>query len=118
EDLQRAYRSLELPAKTSSFKAWSEHLQIHASSLMLEEELAYWQAQLQGVAHELPCDHPDGGSQQKQAAYASTRLDRDWTRRLLQEAPTAYRTQVNDLLLAALARVICRWTGQPETLVR
>nr|WP_328821891.1 non-ribosomal peptide synthase/polyketide synthase [Pseudomonas carbonaria] len=118
EDLQRAYQSLGLPAKTSSFKAWAEHLQAHATSPVLEGELAYWQAQLQGVAGELPCDHPEGGNQQKQAAYANTRLDRDWTRRLLQEAPAAYRTQVNDLLLAALARVIGRWTGQPDVLVR
>ncbi|MBF2982503.1 hypothetical protein HKT50_30690, partial [Pseudomonas aeruginosa] len=29
-----------------------------------------------------------------------------------------YRTQVNDLLLTALARVLCRWSGQPSTLVQ
>jgi hypothetical protein len=32
---------------------------------------------------------------------------------LLQQAPAAYRTQVNDLLLTALARVISRWSRQP-----
>ncbi|EGH49963.1 non-ribosomal peptide synthase:amino acid adenylation, partial [Pseudomonas syringae pv. pisi str. 1704B] len=30
------------------------------------------------------------------------------TRQLLQDAPAAYRTQINDLLLTALAQVICR----------
>ncbi|WP_153575399.1 condensation domain-containing protein, partial [Pseudomonas aeruginosa] len=27
-------------------------------------------------------------------------------------------TQVNDLLLTALARVICRWTGQVDALIQ
>ncbi len=39
------------------------------------------------------------------------RLDAEHTRQLLQQAPSAYRTQVNDLLLTALARVMCRWSG-------
>ncbi|MBE7374214.1 non-ribosomal peptide synthase/polyketide synthase, partial [Pseudomonas lopnurensis] len=124
EDLQQTYQALDagqlvrLPAKTSSFKAWAEHLQVHAESSALEGELAYWKTQLQGTVDELPCDHQEGGNQQKQAAYANTRLDRDWTCRLLQEVPAAYRSQINDLLLTALARVIARWTGQPDVLVR
>ncbi len=46
------------------------------------------------------------------------RLDAEQTRQLLQQAPKAYRTQVNDLLLTALARTICRWTGQGSTLIQ
>ncbi|MGV6477736.1 amino acid adenylation domain-containing protein, partial [Azotobacter vinelandii] len=124
DDLQIAYRQavqgqpLCLPAKSSSFKAWSERLEQYAAEATLAEELGYWQRQLQEATDELPCDHPQGGHQRKQAAFATTHLDRDWTRRLLQEAPAAYRTQINDLLLAALARVICRWTGRAPTLVR
>ena len=38
------------------------------------------------------------------------------TARLLKEAPSAYRTQVNDLLLAALARAVSRW-GRIEDVV-
>ncbi len=33
-------------------------------------------------------------------------------------APSAYRTQVNDLLLTALARALCRWSGQPSALIQ
>ena len=54
----------------------------------------------------------------RQAAHASTRLDKDLTRRLLQDAPAAYRTRINDLLLTALARVLCRWTGHASALVQ
>src|SRR6185295_2433414 len=39
------------------------------------------------------------------------------TRALLNEAPEAYRTQVNDLLLAALARTFTAWTGEGTLLV-
>ncbi|MBN0357508.1 hypothetical protein JTM63_33740, partial [Pseudomonas aeruginosa] len=64
------------------------------------------------------CDNPHGRRQLKHAAYVGGRLEREWTRRLLQQAPAAYRTQINDLLLTALARVVCRWSGEAEVLVR
>ncbi|MBX8549945.1 amino acid adenylation domain-containing protein [Pseudomonas cichorii] len=124
EDLQQAYvalntgKALALPAKTSSLKAWAEQLHAYAQSPALESELAYWQAQLQGVSDALPSDHPDGGQQQKHATSVTTHLNSDLTRQLLQDASAAYRTQVNDLLLTALARVISRWTGRPDALIR
>ena len=37
---------------------------------------------------------------------------RSETRALLHDVPGAYRTQINDVLLAALGRVLSRWTGQ------
>ncbi|WP_338460409.1 non-ribosomal peptide synthetase [Azotobacter vinelandii DJ] len=124
EDLQTAYGQLEqgrpvsLPGKTSSTRAWVEHLQGYANSEAGQRELAHWREQLEDVAGELPCDNPAGGQQNRHAAHATTHLARDWTRRLLQEAPAAYRTQVNDLLLTALARVLTRWTGQAAALVQ
>ena len=54
---------------------------------------------------------PEGGRHNRHAQTVSVRLDGERTRQLLQQAPSAYRTQVNDLLLTALARVVCRWTG-------
>ena len=44
-------------------------------------------------------------------------LDKRVTDQLLREAPQAYRTQVNDLLLAALSRALWRWSGAEETIV-
>ena len=124
EDLQTAYRALaagqpvELPRKTSAFKDWAEHLQRYASEPQRQQELAYWREQLQGVSDALPCDRPDGSQAQRHGLSVSSRLDRELTRQLLQDAPAAYRTQINDLLLTALARVISRWTGRADTLVR
>ena len=124
DDLQTAYQqllsgqALQLPAKTTSVKAFAEQLQQHARGDALQGQLAYWQGQLQGAHAELPCLNPEATPQNHQATTLHTRLDAHLTRQLLQEAPAAYRTQVNDLLLTALARVICRWTASDSTLIQ
>ncbi|HAL67373.1 MAG TPA: non-ribosomal peptide synthetase, partial [Pseudomonas sp.] len=123
EDLQQAYQQcltgqpLSLPAKTSAYKAWAERLQAHARSETLCQQLAYWQAQLQGFAQTLPGEDAQGSQQVGDAHTVQVELDPALTRQLLQQAPAAYRTQVNDLLLTALARVICQWTGEQAALI-
>ncbi|OIN45327.1 non-ribosomal peptide synthetase [Pseudomonas costantinii] len=124
DDLQAAYRQLlagqaiELPAKTSAVKAWAEALQGYATRSPLQAEVGFWQQQLQGASPVLPCDRPEGEQRYCQARSIRSQLDKTLTRALLQEAPAAYRTQVNDLLLTALARVMVRWTGDDSLLVQ
>ncbi|MFL6612056.1 MAG: condensation domain-containing protein, partial [Pseudomonas sp.] len=124
DDLQTAYRqcidrqTLQLPAKTSPFRDWAARLQAYAGSESLREELSWWQGQLNGPDVTLPCARPDGGRQERHADIVSLRLDAERTRQLLQQAPSAYRTQVNDLLLTALARVLCRWSQHESVLVQ
>ncbi|MQU57095.1 amino acid adenylation domain-containing protein [Pseudomonas helleri] len=118
EDIQALYRQQPLPAKTSAFRAWANRLHAYASSDSLREELGLWQAHLKGPAVELPGVNRHGGRQHLHGQTLSVRLDEARTRQLLQQVPSAYRTQINDVLLTALARVICRWTGQPSTLVQ
>ncbi|TBU87323.1 non-ribosomal peptide synthetase, partial [Stutzerimonas kirkiae] len=67
---------------------------------------------------DLPCDNREGSLQGHRAGHAQTRLGQTHTRQLLQQAPSAYRTQANDLLLTALARVIARWTQQDDVLIQ
>ncbi|WLI31591.1 non-ribosomal peptide synthase/polyketide synthase [Pseudomonas rhodesiae] len=114
DDLQQAYRHAALPAKTSAYQQWAQQLQAHA--LTLDAQLPYWQAQ--SMATELPCDNPHGGLQNRLGRTLEIRLDAEHTRQLLQDAPAAYRTQVNDLLLTALARIISRWSQQPAALIQ
>ncbi|UII73719.1 non-ribosomal peptide synthase/polyketide synthase [Pseudomonas sp. HN11] len=124
EDLQTAYRQiaqgapLALPAKTSATRAWAERLQTYARSAALEQELTWWQTQLQGSPTGLPGADPQASLSNRHALSVTTHLDQAFTRRLLQDAPSAYRTQINDLLLTALARVIVRWTGEESMLIR
>ncbi|MBB2885147.1 MULTISPECIES: non-ribosomal peptide synthase/polyketide synthase [Pseudomonas] len=124
EDLQQTYEQLQagqtltLPAKTSATQAWARRLQQHADSPAMQAQLRFWQEQLQDARNDLPCDRPQGELHNRHALHAHTRLDKQQTRQLLQEAPAAYRTQVNDLLLTALARVIADWTGEASTLIQ
>jgi amino acid adenylation domain-containing protein/non-ribosomal peptide synthase protein (TIGR01720 family) len=118
EDLQSLYRHQSLPAKTSSFKAWAERLQAHARSESIRAEKDFWLQQLQGLPTDLPCRDPQGARPVRLAQTVISQLDAERTRQLLQQAPTAYRTQINDLLLTALARVICRWTGHASSLIQ
>ena len=114
EDLQQAYQQAPLPAKTSAWQAWAARLpglaERHA------DELDYWCAQT--VAAELPCDNPQGLASNRQGRKLEARFDAAFTRQLLQEAPAAYRTQANDLLLTALAQAVADWSGQAEVLVQ
>ncbi|HYQ50299.1 MAG TPA: amino acid adenylation domain-containing protein, partial [Pseudomonas sp.] len=124
EDLQRLYgqlqagQTLALPAPTSSLRDWAERLQAFAREPERIQELAYWEAQGQDVPNDLPGRRCDGPLLHRDVDTVQTRLDSETTRRLLQEAPAAYRTQVNDLLLAALVRVLARWTGHDAQLVQ
>ncbi|TLP52929.1 MULTISPECIES: non-ribosomal peptide synthetase, partial [Pseudomonas] len=114
EDLQQAYQQQPLPAKTSAWQAWTARLPALAERHA--EELDYWCAQT--VAGELPCDNPEGQASNRHACTLQTRFDAAFTRQLLQQAPAAYRTQVNDLLLTALAQAVADWSGQAEVLVQ
>ncbi|WP_219267618.1 non-ribosomal peptide synthetase [Pseudomonas sp. Xaverov 259] len=114
EDLQQAYRNTALPAKTSAYQDWAQQLQAHA--LTLGDQLPYWQAQT--ASADLPCDNPQGGLQSRLGSKLEIRLNAEHTRQLLQDAPAAYRTQVNDLLLTALSRVVSRWSEQPAALIQ
>ncbi len=114
EDLQRAYlqrtagRPVELPPKTSSVKDWALALQAHAAAC--GGEMAHWQA-LAGVPVALPCARPQAPNTLRHQRSIELRLGRAETEALLKQAPTAYRTQVNDLLLTALGRALCAWSG-------
>jgi len=118
EDLQSLYRGQPLAAKTHTLGDWAARLANYAGSDSLRDELDWWHGQLGTVRHELPCDHPQGGNLHRHARTLAISLDAEQTRQLLQQAPAAYHTQVNDLLLTALARALCRWSGDSEVLVQ
>ncbi len=107
EDLTSSFIQRELPPKTTSWKRWAELLMASSN----DDEIPYWQA-TPSVAP-LPVASDLDGAQ----ATVSVELGRRETRALLQDAPEVYRTQVNDLLLAALARAFAAWTGERTLLV-
>jgi amino acid adenylation domain-containing protein/non-ribosomal peptide synthase protein (TIGR01720 family) len=117
EDLQQFYRDdVVAMAKTSTYQRWVARLQAHVPAF--ENSLGHWQTQLRDAPNDLPCDRPNGALKNRFEHKIELKLDTEQTRKLLQQAPAAYRTQVNDLLLTALARAVCRWTGQGSTLIQ
>jgi amino acid adenylation domain-containing protein/non-ribosomal peptide synthase protein (TIGR01720 family) len=110
EDLAAALAGRALPPKTTSWKRWAERLAGFARSPELAGELPFWLASA-APGPPLPRDLPESGALPRQETVAVA-LGREETRALLQEVPEVYRTQVNDLLLAALARAFAAWTGQ------
>ncbi|MFK0090370.1 amino acid adenylation domain-containing protein [Pseudomonas sp. NPDC090755] len=123
EDLQSVYSQLcagqpaQLPARTTSTQRWARRLAEQARSPAWADTAAQWQALLAGVDGSLPVANPQVPCLSRDACSIKVQLDGERTRQLLQQAPAAYRTQVNDLLLTALARVVADWTGRPEVLL-
>ncbi|MDZ8134764.1 MAG: amino acid adenylation domain-containing protein [Nostoc sp. DedQUE04] len=122
EDLFNAYQQLnrgetiQLPAKTSSFKEWSHRLVEYSNSEALAAEIDFWLAQSSGSTS-LPVDYTQAVNTVVSSAQVSVSLDEEQTRALLQEVPAVYNTQINDVLLTALVQSFAQWTGESSLLV-
>ncbi|MGH4010293.1 MAG: amino acid adenylation domain-containing protein, partial [Pseudonocardiaceae bacterium] len=132
EDLATAYRAAcgdaeapdpaaRLAAKTTSFRQWALQLREHAAAGGFDGELDYWADLTQGADPVLPTEGtlPQTALPNTVASVRSVSvgLDEQETRALLQQVPEVYHTQVNDVLLAALGRVLGEWTGREQVLV-
>ncbi|WP_081902619.1 non-ribosomal peptide synthetase [Lentzea aerocolonigenes] len=111
EDLDTVYRGGELGPKTTSFQQWADVLR----GLDAEEEREIWLAQTADVV-DLPQDR-EGPNTETSAGVVRSWLDADTTAALLGDAHRAYRTQANDLLLAALAQALGEWAGSDHVTV-
>jgi amino acid adenylation domain-containing protein/non-ribosomal peptide synthase protein (TIGR01720 family) len=128
EDLATAYQQLsqgetvKLPAKTTSYKYWAEQLQTYAQSETAIKELDYWLNLLQGTDNRdklkiLPVDFPRGENTVAAEVTLSVTLTKEETQALLSEVPSAYQTQINDVLLTALVQAFQEWTGSNSLLI-
>jgi amino acid adenylation domain-containing protein/non-ribosomal peptide synthase protein (TIGR01720 family) len=128
EDLQTAYMQLEsglqvqLPPASSSFATWARRLAMHVAAGGFDDEIGTWANQNHAAdtadaaaellrAMALPGIDIANPGRIRDAASVTVRLDHSRTHALLHEAPSTYRTRVNDLLLTALLRVMSRRTG-------
>ncbi|MCA1677375.1 MAG: condensation domain-containing protein, partial [Actinobacteria bacterium] len=122
EDLETAYRQgcaghpVVLEPVGTSFTQWAHRLAVHVLSGELDEDLAYWSEVSPRASADLPVDRV-GLNTVESSRVVSVRLGRDDTDALLHQVPGVYRTQVNDVLLSALGRVLGRWTGRDSVLV-
>ncbi|WP_151772315.1 non-ribosomal peptide synthase/polyketide synthase [Streptomyces abyssomicinicus] len=113
DDLETAYHQavrgepVDLGERTTSYRDWARGLAQHVAGGGLDHEVPHWEEAVT-AAEPLPGRVlPDAGA----SRTLTVELDEEDTEALLRSAPTAYRTRVNDVLLAALALALARWTG-------
>ncbi|QMS92432.1 NcpA [Nostoc edaphicum CCNP1411] len=122
EDLQTAYQQLsqgktiQLPAKTTSFKDWARQLTEYAQSEVLKSELNYWLSASYDAVDSIPVDYAQGINTTASARTVTVSLNETETLSLLQDVPKAYKTQINDILLTALVLVLSGWTNSESVL--
>ncbi|MDO0924515.1 non-ribosomal peptide synthase/polyketide synthase [Streptomyces sp. TG1A-8] len=115
-DLEQAYRQAaaggapQLEPEHTPFTDWARGLADRVRAGDLDEDLPYWTAEAAEARTPLPVDLP-GTPLAGSVRTVRTRVDRATTGALLRRVPAAYRTQVNDVLLSALGRVLADWTG-------
>lgn len=114
EDFENAYNQLlegpEVisPPVTSSLSQWANRLTNHAATLQPDQE--YWTCIAGQRVAALPLDHSQGPNRQDSAHNVSVALSATDTETLLREVPAAHRTQIQDVLVTALAVTMARWT--------
>jgi non-ribosomal peptide synthase protein (TIGR01720 family) len=124
EDLATAYQqisrgqAIKLPEKTTSWQYWSDRLTEYAQTQAVKE-LDYWVNQSNISTKTLPVDYPAVAENNTLASTASVllALNEQQTRALLQDVPSAYNTQINDVLLTALVQSFAQWTGENSLLI-
>ncbi|MFE9411577.1 non-ribosomal peptide synthase/polyketide synthase [Streptomyces sp. NPDC006704] len=115
DDLETAYRQavqgapVDLGERGTSFRDWARGLAAHVRAGELDSELPHWRDVVRAVPG--PGTAPEPGDTAP-ATVIGVELDEEDTETLLRAAPTAYRTRINDVLLAALALALARWTGE------
>ncbi|MFY0523095.1 amino acid adenylation domain-containing protein [Archangium gephyra] len=113
----RAGAPAVLPPKTTSFQQWAERLDAHAQTPAAREEAAYWLGLPWDRVSRLPVDLPGGDNTTASARQVGVELDAAETRALLHDVPRAWRTRMDEVLLAAVTEAFRRWTGAPGLLV-
>jgi amino acid adenylation domain-containing protein/non-ribosomal peptide synthase protein (TIGR01720 family) len=118
EDLEAAYRAQRtqspvlLPPRSASFHDWARALVDYAGAAELEESLARW-LEIEAGDATLPANGSGHGDNTEATARSVTvSLGREETQALLQRVPAAYSTQINEVLLTALALALRGWTGR------
>ncbi|ADJ46533.1 non-ribosomal peptide synthetase [Amycolatopsis mediterranei] len=113
EDLATACRQLEaglpvrLGAKTTSYRQWAGLVAERAGTVGTEAP----------APAPLPVDLDDGPDAEQFTEAAEVALPAELTDTLLRRTTAAYRTEINDVLLTALARTFAGWTGEPGLVV-
>ncbi len=113
-------QQIALPFKTSSFPLWSKKLQTYAADDKNVSVLNYWLKMGSSQAPELNRDFEITHTNQNDLSTLqtlTTALPADLSQTILTDGLKAFRAQINDLLLTALANTFEQWTGHSKLLL-
>ncbi len=121
EDLERAYEArrggqpVEWPHGTASLKRWSEALRAYAASDHAAQSAARWvDVGRGGSGLEVNLSARGLESSVRETVIC---MGEQQTEALLRDVPAAYRTRINDVLVAALGLALKEWSGGGSVLV-
>ncbi|MBK8552373.1 MAG: hypothetical protein IPL53_15415 [Ignavibacteria bacterium] len=107
----------ELGQKSSSYRQWYNALENYGKSESLISQKAYWESSIANITV-LPLDKEyEGEIKASDTGNISLSLGAEQTSQLLQEVPKAYHTEINDILLSALAKTLCDWSGGDNVVI-
>ncbi len=106
-------KAIALPAKTTSWQQWSQTLMDYSRSDAITAERDYWISQLRKPFVKFPAPPSVSGYSYPERIHLMTfTINSQKTQELLGDCNQAYRTQINELLLAALMRAYQQWSYQ------
>jgi amino acid adenylation domain-containing protein/non-ribosomal peptide synthase protein (TIGR01720 family) len=105
--------------KTDSFKKWSESLAEYAENEKVLREIPFWKsiedADISSLSVDFELSEKDRIRKHQQTIGVT--IEKDMTQNLLTLSHHAYNTDINDLLLTALAVAIYQWQGHCTVLI-
>jgi non-ribosomal peptide synthase protein (TIGR01720 family) len=113
-----AGRPAALPPKTTSFQIWSQEVQNYAAQAGAASAANYWLSDRFRQAQQLPRDFEvdKARNTSESGEIVVEQLDEGETRSLLEDVPGVYHTQINDVLLTALAQTLTEWLQESSVL--
>ncbi|WP_207835733.1 non-ribosomal peptide synthetase [Williamsia soli] len=97
----------------TSLRRWSHALLEHAIAPEATDELPWWESVLTAPDHPLGSRHLDPRLDTvARVERITVELDRDLTRAVIDEVPNAFRSNVEDVLLAGLMHALCIWRAE------
>ncbi|MEO7768162.1 MAG: amino acid adenylation domain-containing protein, partial [Ferruginibacter sp.] len=103
--------------KSSSYRQWYNALQQYGKGSELISQERYWQNVVNNYEPFATDKGNDKEAHVRDSAYHSIKLGTDQTRRLLQEVPRVYHTEINDILLSVLAKTLTGWSGKDKVII-
>lgn len=116
-NLLLANKKIILPAKTTSFKEWSQFINDYAISEELDREKKFWLTLSKKQIPAIEKDFTSNNNLEDSSFTKSLTIDAERTSYLLKDIHETYNTQINDILLSALFIAYNKWKGKRKLLV-